>query len=466
MSAELASRHAEAFVLAASLAPRWFDDIALALPRPEMFYVPRHQAMYRAIAELHTTSQGIDATTIEAALRRRDGIGDAPSQWTRERIERFVAATPSEVLNYASHAEEVRAQWVRREVIRSAREAQIAAQDQAASAHDALDRAQSDLAHIAESATRSTPPDLRAVARAAVDLISTNRVRRHTGGLVGMPSGIHALDRVTYGWIAPRYVIIGARTSIGKTSLLFSHVANATAAGYGAVVYSWEESPETLFIRLAAIRARVNGQRAIVGDLDTTDQGKLDGAMGQLAIEPLEIIDATGWNALDVRAHARSLKRRMPSLKLVGIDYVQKIRAIDTRLDERGRVRETSNALFHLAHDSELVVMCLAQLNRQAQGRADKRPEQSDLKEAGNLEEDADSIVLIHRPEYDGIEFWDNDPSKMCEGQARLLLTKHRGGQTAAHGITVAFHKERAEFADLDFDRTPPQTHYGGHDGF
>lgn len=451
--------HAETFVLQAALADQWFDDIARALPQPEMFYRERNQQMYRAITALRIAAKGVDAHTIAVELRKIGGLGGAQNaQWQPEAIEHFTASTSAEVLNYEAHAEEVRAQWVRREMTTVAMKARIAAADQTTDAHDALDDAQQSLSTIAEASSRTTPADIHTIATASRSMMNENRARQHSGMIVGITSGIAALDRLTYGWIAPRFVILAAATSIGKTALLFTQANAALLDKRGVAIYSAEEEPKMLFIRLAAMRAKVNGQMAIAGVLPNAEQMALDIAMATLECEPLEIIDATGWSALDIRAHVRSTQRRMPELEFVGVDYLQKLRPIRRHRDGvRVEMAETSKALFELAHSRKLILFALAQLNRKTQSRENKRPDQSDIQECGNIEQDADSIILVHRPEYYGEDTW-HIGGLPCIGEAELLVTKHRGGETKPNGIRVAFHKTWGEFADLDPDRNPPST--------
>jgi replicative DNA helicase len=261
---------------------------------------------------------------------------------------------------------------------------------------------------------------------------------RQTGKSVGIPTGSKAFDDLMGGLRPTELVIVAARPAMGKTALVCNWTLAAARAGHGSLVFSLEQGRTELHERFLSIDGRVDAHKLRIGDIDEVDSGELQLAANRIRQLPILTDDTAGRKVSEISAIART-KVRTHDIKLVIVDYLQLIEAEDPRMPREQQVSTITRRLKCLAKDLRIPVVALAQLNRDVESRDSKRPRLSDLRESGAIEQDADCVVFIHRPEvYDA-----NDRP----GEADLILAKNRAGRVGT--VALAFAKTFLRFEDL-----------------
>lgn len=258
--------------------------------------------------------------------------------------------------------------------------------------------------------------------------------------MTGVPTGYSDFDRLTNGLHPGQMIVVAARPAIGK-SVLGINVATHAAVHHqmAAVIFSLEMSRNEITMRLLAAEAKVPLTRMRSGKMDEQDWQKLASTMGKVAEAPLFIDDSPNMSLMEIRAKCRRLKQRH-DLKLVVIDYLQ-LMSSGKRVESRQQeVSEFSRALKLLAKELEVPVIAISQLNRGPEQRGDKKPQMSDLRESGSIEQDADVVILLHREDA-------YEKESPRAGEADLIVAKHRNGPTDT--ITVAFQGHYQRFADM-----------------
>ena len=273
--------------------------------------------------------------------------------------------------------------------------------------------------------------------------------RLHGTGITGVQSGFTELDRITSGWQRSDLIILAARPGMGKTAFVLSLARNA-AIGFNrpVAVFSLEMSSVQLVQRMIASETGIASDKLRKGTLDNTEWQKLVSMTGKLSSAPIFIDDTPSLSVFDLRSKCRRLKQ-MHNIELIIIDYLQLMRA---ELDNKGGNREQeisaiSRSLKAIAKELNVPIIALSQLSRAVEARGgSKRPQLSDLRESGAIEQDADMVTFIYRPEYYGMEFdEDNNPTK---GVAEIIIAKHRNG--ALDTVRLKFINHLAKFTDLD----------------
>jgi replicative DNA helicase len=256
--------------------------------------------------------------------------------------------------------------------------------------------------------------------------------------VTGVPSGFEDLDALTSGFQRSELVIIAARPSMGKTAFVLNVAANAAHEGHGIAIFSLEMSKDAIVQRLLCAEARVDSQRVRRGMLRDTDFTALARAAGWLQQCPIWIDDSPALTLLEMRSKARRL-RADNEVGLIVVDYLQLMRSPEYSENRVQEISDISRSLKGLARELEVPVVALSQLSRASEQRGgERKPILSDLRDSGAIEQDADVVVFIHRPEYYDRE----DESK--RGIAEIMLAKHRNGPTG--DVTLAFHRELTRF--------------------
>jgi replicative DNA helicase len=402
------------------------------------FYRPAHATIYQAILGLYSSDEPTDPVAVKAELERRGELtraGGAPYLHT------LIATVPT-AANAAYYAEIVAEKAQQRRLVeagmRITQLGYIGAEG--AEIAEVMDRAQAALDTViddrAGGAGYTLFADLRAERLAALDDLQAGRVPP------GLPTGFLDLDAITGGWKPGQLVVIAGRPGLGKTALAVDMARNASVkCGQTSVIFSLEMTEAELWDRIIAAEARVRGRdMKTPGALTLADYDRILDAHDRIDAGGALIIDDTPtMTVTQMRAKARRIKARH-GLGLIVVDYLQLMtsgRRVESRQVE---VSEFSRQLKILAKELEVPVLALSQLNRGPEQRQDKRPLLSDLRESGSLEQDADVVLLIHRPEV----YEDDSPRS---GEADLILAKHRGGPTAT--VTVAQQLHYYRFTDL-----------------
>jgi replicative DNA helicase len=404
--------------------------------RPNDFYRPAHQLVYDCILDLYSRGEPADAVTVAAELERRGEIrrvGGAPYLHT------LIATVPT-AANASYYAEIVAEKaTLRRLVEAGTRIVQLGYSGaEGADINEVVDRAQSSIYEVTERRTTEDYVALEELLQPTMDEIDA--IASRGGTSLGVPTGFADLEAVTNGLHPGQMIIVAARPGIGKSTLGLDFARSCSVThGMTSVIFSLEMSRTEIVMRMLSAEAKIRLQDMRGGRMTDDDWTRLARRMSEISEAPLFVDDSPNMTMMEIRAKARRLKQRH-DLKLVVVDYMQLMtsgKRVESRQQE---VSEFSRQLKLLAKELEVPVVAISQLNRGPEQRTDKRPMLSDLRESGSLEQDADMVILINRPDA----FERDDPRA---GEADLILAKHRAGPTAT--ITVAHQLHYSRFADL-----------------
>ncbi|MEX2584469.1 MAG: replicative DNA helicase [Gemmatimonadota bacterium] len=402
-----------------------------------MFYREGHRRLYRAMVRLWEQGEVIDAVTLSEELKSSgdyDSIGGAPY------LAQLLDAVPTSA-NVEYHAKIVREKALLRRLIEAATSIIQATYEAGGEVEALLDEAEQKIFQIAQTHDRKGfvwIKELLWPAMEQIELLSQN-----SSAITGVPTGFADLDEKTAGFQKGDLVIVAARPSMGKTALTLNIAQHAAIGAHRSVAFfSLEMSKEALVQRMLTSEARVDASRVRTGRLRDDDYPRLAQAAGLLNTAPIYIDDTAGISILEMRAKARRLKSDRPDLAMVIVDYLQLMQGNGRTENRQQEVSEISRGLKALAKELDIPVVALSQLSRAVESRPDKRPMMSDLRESGALEQDADVIMFLYRPEYYHGPT-DKDGNSL-EGRAELIVGKQRNGATGT--IQLMFHKEFTRF--------------------
>ena len=426
------------------LEPSTIDTVRETLGRLESpFYKPRHEDIYRAVSALHEEGQAIDLSTVTAELSRRE----TSTQNTDVMDCTAAVATPAAAETLARYVAEC-AQ--KRRLAQVASDLQRRAMDETTDVFDLMDEAESEIIDASGRLfTSSSPSPSEAVTKEALDHLE--EIHGADGGVTGVPTGFADLDDLTAGWQDSDLIIVAGRPSMGKTSFALSSAQRAAEAGTGVGIFSLEMSKRQLMQRMITGEARVDGQKARRGQLDDEEWQRMARASSKISKLPLFIDDTASLTPLELRAKVRRLKVE-EGIGLVVVDYLGMMEAggdgsaarrIDTREQE---VAHISRSLKGIAKELDVPVMALVQMNRAVESRGgEKRPQLSDLRDSGRIEQDADVVSFIYRAERYGIK--KDQAGRSTEGIAEVIVEKQRNGPVGT--VRLAFVKKHARFEEL-----------------
>jgi replicative DNA helicase len=431
------SREAEESVIGAVLLSEEAVNEVMDRLHPPDFYVPAHQAIFEAMRELFDTNQAIDAVTVSEALRRRGELDKVGGVAYLTRLVDIVPST-SNILYYSGIVEE---HAKRRELIRAGASVTDVAFDIDEEIAHVLDRAEQAVLSVAERRSAQT---LLEVGPLFSDVLEHIELLEQRGSeLTGLATGYVDLDKKLAGLQAANLVVIAARPAMGKSALALGIAVNAATQQEPVAIFSLEMSKEEIVQRILSSVGRVDSMKLRSGQLGPLWQRVVDAA-GKMYQAPIYIDDSPIVTVTDIRAKCRRLKRKK-GLSLVVIDYLQLMEA-SSRENRQQEISEITRNLKNLARELEVPVIAVSQLNRSLEGREDKRPRLSDLRESGSIEQDADVVMFIYRHEY----YHPEDQER--KGIAEVIVAKHRAGSTGP--VEVTFQPEFTRFANLGRDVT------------
>ncbi|HEY2406651.1 MAG TPA: replicative DNA helicase [Polyangiaceae bacterium] len=456
---------AEAAVLSATLLEAEAFDAVQEILLPEHFYADANRRIYEAIVDLHIASRPVDIVSVAGFLRdkgRLDQIGGTPY------LAELANATPA-VAHVAAHAQVIREKWRLRQLIATCQKFAAEGYGDCGGVQEFIDQAEQSVFDIARIPETSTVVAVRDAIKGAFEVLG--EAARRGGGITGIESGFTDLDRQTAGLHEGDLYIVAARPGMGKTSFVLNMAVNVARPkkvkinaeneayfdaaveepGHGVLFCSLEMPREQLAARLLASEARVDMSRIRSGKLQRDDWNKLTDAASRLGRLPIWLDDTPALTLLDLRAKIRRLQAELKrgeagknakGLGLVAIDYLQLMQGRRDAGSREQEISELSRGLKRLAKEMKIPVLALSQLNRQVETRTtkDKRPQLSDLRESGAIEQDADTIMFIYRDEYY------NDQSDQ-KGIAELIIAKQRNGPTGK--IMTKFTSEYTRFDNL-----------------
>ena len=421
----------------------------------ESFYDPKHQYIFAVIKDLFGTSKPIDILTVIDKLKRNGELEAAGGAAYVSQLTSRVASTA----HVEFHARIISEKHIKRELIRMCTEVMRDAFDDTNDVFDVLNKAEGDLFKIAENNMGKAVDVMQNVVREAIEEIEA--AAQNSDGISGIPTGFFALDKLTSGWQRSDMIVIAARPAMGKTAFVLSMARNtAVDHGQGVAIFSLEMSSVQLVKRLIASETRLSAEKLRKGDLRDDEFQQLHTRISKLATAPLYIDDTPGISIFDLRAKCRRLKMQY-DIQMVIIDYLQLMTAGGkTQGNREQEISSISRSIKEIAKELNVPIIALSQLSRSVEQRGgDKRPVLSDLRESGAIEQDADIVSFIYRPEYYG--FMQDEDGNSNAGVGEIIIAKHRNG--ALDTVRLRFIGQYARFDNLesyddnDLDAAPKQ---------
>src|ERR1051326_2875894 len=407
----------------------------------EVFYDLRHQTIFSTLVEMYDAREAIDLITLQQRLKNKqllDEVGGIP----------YLAALPDTVpssANLGYYLEIVQEKYLLRRMIRNCAEVVGRVYDYEGEVDALMDEVERDILRISESRVKSQTITIKELVKKAINTIEEFHQRQ--GVLTGVGTGFTDLDKMTSGFHAGEMVVIAARPSMGKTSLAMNiaeHVAIDLNLPVG--VFSLEMTSESLVLRMLCSRSRVNLRNVRDGFLAERDFPKLTGSAGKLAKAPLFIDDSSALSILQLRAKARRMFQQY-GIKLFVIDYLQLLHSTAKRVENRQQeIADISGGIKALAKELNVPVIVLSQLNREVEKEKGRAPRLSDLRESGSIEQDADLVGLLYKPNSKSD---DDDSGGAAEPEdaipVNLLIAKQRKGP-AQVDVNLTFLKTYTRF--------------------
>lgn len=411
-------------------------EVAQVLKGGDDFYKPQHAAIYEVLVELYDQAQSIDMVQLNQRLIDKQMLEEVGGLTY---LADLVDGTPS-ASEAPRYARIVRDKAVLRRLIEATGSVLHECYHSDEPVGELLDRAETAIFEIAEKKGDDAPSGLKELLEETFE-----KLERDDGRVItGMETGFYELDEMTNGLQPGEMVIIAARPSMGKTAFAINIAEHMAATNKIPVaVFSLEMSKQQLAQRMLCSRSGVDSQRVRRNMLSRDDFGKLTLTVGELSEAPMFIDDTAGLTLMGLRAKARRLKQRH-DIQAIFIDYLQLMSAPSAGRDGRqNEVSAISRGVKALARELSLPVVCLSQLNRQAEQREGHRPRMSDLRESGSIEQDADVIMMLHREDY----FHRGDEEYEDNNIAEVIINKQRNGPTGV--VKLHFHGATTRFQNL-----------------
>ncbi len=415
--------------------------------KPEAFYKEAHIKIYTAIADLFGKQEPIDILTVTEQLKKNGTLADVGGRLYLAQLTSNVASA----VNIAYHALIISQKHIQRSLINLATQIQTNAYDESIDVKDLLNEAEEGVFRLSQTSSKSEAVQINPVISEALEKIS--EAGNNQGNVSGLYSGFHDLDNILSGFQNSDLIILAARPAMGKTALALSLARNmAVDYKYKIAVFSLEMSNIQLVNRLISSETEIEGQKIKTGNLSGSEWQQLHTKVKSLQDAPIYVDDTPGLSVFELRAKCRRMKQKY-GIDMIFIDYLQLMTAPGAASREL-EISTISRALKGLAKELDVPVMALSQLNRGVEGRTGyegKRPMLSDLRESGAIEQDADIVCFVHRPEYYGFKETVGEGEgvgKTTNGLAELLIAKHRSGATGK--VDLTFKKSLARFVNLN----------------
>ena len=408
----------------------------------EVFYDLRHQTIFKTLSEMYDSREAIDIITLQQRLKDSqllEQVGGIA----------YLSALPDTVpsaANLSYYLEIVKEKYLLRKMIHVCTDVVGRVYDYEGEIDVLMDEVERDILRISEARVQSHTNTIKDLVKKAINTIEDFHQRQ--GMLTGIATGFNDLDKMTSGLHGGEMVVIAARPSMGKTSLAMNiaeHVAIEQKLAVG--VFSLEMTSESLVLRMLCSRSRVNLRNVREGFLAERDFPKLTGAAGKLAGSPLFIDDSSGLSILQLRAKARRMQQQY-QIKLFVIDYLQLLHSTARRAENRQQeIADISSGIKALAKELNVPIIVLSQLNRELEREKNRKPRMSDLRESGAIEQDADLVGLLYKPNADDDENAAATPAAEEAVPVNLLIAKQRNGPTGDVNLTFLRSYTRFESA-------------------
>lgn len=409
--------------------------------KPEVFYKESHQKIYTSVQSLFNRSEPVDIITVTNDLRNRGELEICGGALYIAQLTNKVTSSS----NIEFHARIITQKFIQRELIRVSNQTLGTAYEESADVLEMLDDAQQRLFEVSENNFRRGYDTMQSLVKKAIDEVQ--KAKESEGHFTGVPSGFTDLDRITSGWQRTDLIVLAARPGMGKTAFTLTMARNMAVEHKRPVaVFSLEMGAVQLVTRLVASESQLPADKLRKGDLKDYEWEQLHARIASLEEAPIFIDDTPALSVFELRAKCRRLKEQY-NIEMVMIDYIQlmTIGGGETKGNREQEISTISRSLKALAKELNLPVIVLSQLNRSVETRTGtKRPMLSDLRESGAIEQDADIVMFIYRPEYYKIDQYEDGSSTMGKGD--IIIAKHRNGALA--DVRLRFVAQFARFED------------------
>ncbi len=429
----------EESVLGALLIEKEPLNIVMEILKPEVFYKDAHQLIFSAVQQLFAKMEPVDILTVVEQLRKNGHIDEAGGP-------AYIAQLTRKVLSAANveyHARIILQKFIQRELISISSDVIRKAYDDTTDVFDLLNFSEEKLFAVSENHLRDNMNSLPKLLQKARENIEN--AAKLENSLSGVPSGFSELDRMTSGWQKSDLIIIAARPAMGKTAFVLTLARNTAVLNRKPVaIFSLEMSAVQIATRLLASESQVSSDKIRGGRLDEEEKSRINNSLNVLSEAPIFIDDTPALSVFELRTKCRRLKQKN-NIELVVIDYMQLMSSSsDTAGTREQEISSISRAVKALAKELDVPILCLSQLSRNVEKRpGNARPQLSDLRESGSIEQDADIVVFLYRPEYYKIE-----PENGIPGSSEILIAKHRNGPIGT--VHLKFVEDFALFKDIE----------------
>lgn len=435
----------EEVVLGAMMIDKKGIDDVIDILHADAFYDAKHKEIYAAIYELFQNSQPIDLLTVSNLLKKNGKLEMVGGDFYLIRLTQKVASSA----HIEFHSRIILQKYIQRRLISISSEIIENAYDESTDVFDLLDEAEGKLFEVTQGNLKKSSEDANSLVKQALKKIQEIGNKE---GMSGLATGFTKLDALTSGWQPSDLIIIAARPGMGKTAFVISMAKNmAIDFNHPVAVFSLEMSSVQLITRMISSETGLTSEKLRKGNLEPHEWEQLNVKVKRLSDAPIFIDDTPSLSIFDLRAKARRLVSQH-GVKIIVIDYLQLMTAGTNAKGGGNREQEISTIsrnLKALAKELNVPVIALSQLSRAVETRGgSKRPLLSDLRESGAIEQDADIVSFIFRPEYYGMTEWDDDDHTPCEGQGEFIVAKHRNG--GLDNIRLKFTGHLAKFSDLE----------------
>lgn len=429
-------------------------EVLEIIQSPDCFYGPANQKIYASIRRLFDKGMPVDLLTVTEELRKSSELELVGGPYYLTNLTMNVVSSA----HVESHARIVMEKFIQRELIRISGEIIGNAYEDSTDVFDLLDKAESSLYEITDNHLRKNFTSLKDVLVRTVQEIEEAKNKKDD--LTGVPTGFTDLDKLTSGWQKTDLIILAARPAVGKTAFCLNLTMNAAMhAGepFPVAFFSLEMGAGQLVKRMLAAVTEVSMDAITKGRMQEHEFVQMTQRMNKLATAPIFLDDQAALNIFELRAKARRLKQKH-DIKLIVIDYLQLMQgSIEKGGNREQEISKISRDLKQLAKELEVPIIALSQLNRSVESRKESKvPQLSDLRESGAIEQDADMVMFLYRPEYYGIN--NDEMGQPIEGETHIHVAKHRNGSTDT--VKVRFIKEYQKFTDM------PNDNFGRFGGF
>ena len=448
------ARELEEAVLGASMLEKGAFDIVSEILLPECFYVEAHENIFRCMMSLQQKSQPIDILTVVEELRFREFLEGVGGPYAVTKLTNAVVSTA----NIDAHARIILQKFIQRELIRISGEVIGEAYEDSTDVFDLLNSTEEKIFNVTKNFLKQDYKEMTTALAQAVTRI--DHLRTQTEDISGVPSGFISLDRVTYGWQPTDLIILAARPSVGKTAFALNLARNAalhptkpTAVGF----FSLEMSAAQLVQRILSAESEIPLEKISRGKMEDYEYQQLHTkGIKRLETAPIFIDDTAALNIFELRAKARRLVNKH-NVGIIIIDYLQLMSgSADKNSNREQEISTISRNLKALAKELSIPIIALSQLSRAVETRKESKvPQLSDLRESGAIEQDADMVMFIYRPEY--YEVNSNEQGESTKGETHIRIAKHRNG--SLENIVLQAHLHIQRFEEMDSNK------FGGSGG-